>query len=174
MDSVKAETKAAAQHVIATSKTALGSRAYLYPPLGALYFLNHSSLWPPLLSRIVPCLALSVGVIVPMFLFTYVPQAAVLTVMNGPIGPINAAALVLSESSVIITAIARAFLLEKALCDVFDATLISEGQQTLVERGREVKAGSRHDGAKKLGKIVTQPLHKYVNIHTYIHTCSYT
>lgn len=103
---------------------------------------------------------MSVAVIIPMFLLTYVPQAAVLTLMNGPLGPINAVALVLSESSVIITTVARAFLLEKALCDIFDATLISEGQQTLVEKGREVKPGSRHDGAKKLGKIFTQPLHK--------------
>lgn len=153
-------TKAVAQHALDTSKTALASRAYIYPPLGALYLLNHPSLWPPLLSRMLPCLALSIGVVVPMFLVTYLPQAAVLTMVNGPIGPINAVALVLSESSVIITTIARSFLLEKALCDVFDATLISEGQQTLVERGREVKAGSRHDGAKKLGKLVMQPLHK--------------
>ena len=121
-----------ALHAAAISKEAAVSQAYLYPPLGALYLLYHPSLWPPLLKRLLPCFALSVGVIAAMFLFTYVPQAAVMSIMNGPVGPINAAALVLSESSTIINLLARSFILQGALVDIFDATLVCEGQETLV------------------------------------------
>ena len=142
-------------------KQAISSRSFVYPPLGVLYFVRHPSLWPPVLSRILPCLALSVGVIVPMFLFTYLPQAAILSFTDGPFaGPISAVALVLSESSTIINALARAFLLEHALYDIFDATLVCEGQEALVARGRELRPGKKSDGAKKLGKMLTKPLQK--------------
>lgn len=144
------------------SGDALKSRTYFYPPLGIVYFATHPTLWPPLLHRLLPCTALSIGVVVPMFFFTYLPQAAVLTIVNGPFGFINAVGLVLSESAVIINTLSRAFLLEGALVDVFDATLVSEGQETLVSRGREIKPGSKLDGGKKLGKMLTKPLHKYV------------
>ncbi|KAH8116330.1 hypothetical protein DFH11DRAFT_1852999 [Phellopilus nigrolimitatus] len=145
----------------ATSKQAVLSRTYLYPPLGVLYLARHPPLWPPVLARILPCLALSLAVLVPMFVFTYIPQAAVLSIMNGPVGPVSAAALVCSESSVIINALARAFLLDRALCDLFDATLVCEGQDALVSKGRELKPGSKSEGAKKLGKILTRPLQKF-------------
>ncbi|KAL5513089.1 ADE17 [Sanghuangporus vaninii] len=162
MSSIVDVARERALHVAQESKQALYSRSYLYPPLGVLYFVRRPSLWPPLLSRILPCLVLSVGVVVPMFFFTYIPQAAVLSFTDGPFaGPITAAALVLSESSVIINAIARAYLLEHALYDVFDATLVSEGQETLVSRGRELKPGSKSAGTKKLGKMLTKPLQKF-------------
>lgn len=151
-------------HAVAVSKQAAASKAFLYPPLGAIYLLYHPSLWPPVLKRLLPCVALSAGVITTMFLFTYVPQAAVMSLMNGPMGPINAVALVLSESSTIINLLARSFVLQGALVDIFDATLVCEGQESLVENGRELKAGSRHDGAKKLGKALMQPMQKCVRI----------
>lgn len=152
----------------AISKQAATSQAYLYPPLGALYLLYHPSLWPPVLKRLLPCVALSAGVISVMFLFTYVPQAAVLSLMNGPIGPVNAVALVLSESSAIINWLARAFVLQGALVDIFDATLVCEGQESLVAKGRELKSGSKHDGAKRLGKALTQPMQRCGNSITFI------
>ena len=71
-------------HAAQEGKQAISSRSYIYPPLGILYFARHPSLWPPVLSRILPCLALNVGVLVPMFLFTYIPQAAVLSFTDGP------------------------------------------------------------------------------------------
>ncbi|KAL5531566.1 hypothetical protein ACEPAG_4443 [Sanghuangporus baumii] len=162
MSSIVDTARDRALYAAQESKQALYSRTYLYPPLGVLYFVRRPSLWPPLLSRILPCLLLSVGVVVPMFFFTYLPQAAVLSFTDGPFaGPITAAALVLSESSVIINAIARSFLLEHALYDVFDATLVCEGQETLVSKGRELNPGSKSAGTKKLGKMLTKPMQKF-------------
>ncbi|THH09730.1 hypothetical protein EW145_g1794 [Phellinidium pouzarii] len=143
------------------SSTTDASRSYLYPPLGVLYFTRHPSLWPPVLSRILPCLVLGVGVLVPMFIFTYIPQAAVLSVMNGPVGAFSAAALVCSESSIIINALSRVFLLDQALLDLFDATLVCESQESLVAKGRELKPGQKSEGTKRLGKMLTKPLQKF-------------
>ena len=149
-----------ASHVAHTTTEAVASHTYLYPPLGALYLLRHPSLWPPLLKRLPACLVLSLAVISTMFIVTYVPQAAVLSFVDGPLGPVNAAMLVLSESSVIINVLAKAFLLEHALWDTFDATLVCEGHDELVMKGRELKPGKKSDGAKKLGKLVSKPLQK--------------
>jgi len=51
--------------------------------------------------------------------------------------------------------------LQGALLDLFDATLISEGCDALVERGREVKSGSSSTGVNKLGKVLTKPLQRF-------------
>jgi len=161
MSSVADNVRARAVETASASKAAVVSRSYLYPPMGLVYLITHSVLWPPVLSRILPCLGLSLAVLVPMFLFAYLPQAAVLTFLNGPLGPINAAALVLSESTFLIMAIAKAFLLEGALLDLFDATLVHEGQDGLVAKGRELKSGSNRGGVKKLGKMLSKPLQKF-------------
>lgn len=68
----------------ALAKEAANSGAYLYPLKGIFYFGTHRALWKPLLSRLVPTLSLSVGVVAFMFIFTYIPQVAVLTFVNGP------------------------------------------------------------------------------------------
>lgn len=83
--------------------------------------------------------------------------------MNGPLGPINAIALVLSESTTIVTFIAKAFLLQSALTDLFDATLVEKGQVALVSKGRELKSGDHREGVNKLGKRLMEPLNKYAN-----------
>ncbi|KZS96996.1 hypothetical protein SISNIDRAFT_406774 [Sistotremastrum niveocremeum HHB9708] len=164
--SIKNKITNEASHVAHVSSDAVTSRAYFYPPLGLIYFITHPSLWAPLRANILPCLLLSFGVIVPMFLFTYLPQAAILSLLNGPLGPINAAALVLSESAFIVTTVAKSFLLEHALLDVFDATLVSEGQEALVSKGRELKPGkSGLEGVKKLGKSISKPLQKFSPEH---------
>lgn len=160
--------RARATHVAHTATDAVASRTFLYPPLGTLYLIRHPSLWPPLLKRLPACIALSVVVVGAMFFFTYLPQAAVLSFVDGPLGPVNAAMLVLSESNTIINALARAFILEHALWDIFDATLVCEGQDSLVAQGREVKPGKKSDGAKKLGKLITKPLQKCVHIRHFV------
>jgi len=161
MASLAESVKAHAIHTAYVSREAVTSTTYLYPPLGVSYLISHPSLYPPVFSRLLPCILLTIGVTIPMFLIAYLPQAAVLTFVNGPLGPINAIALVLSESTTIVTFIARAFLLEGALIDLFDATLVGEGQTALVSKGRELKPGSNRDGVKKLGKMVMKPLNKF-------------
>ncbi|KAF8574035.1 hypothetical protein K439DRAFT_1665588 [Ramaria rubella] len=148
-------------HSAKICREAIASRTYFYPPLGVIYLISHQSLYPPVASRILPCVLLTIGVTFPMFLLTYLPQAAILTLVNGPLGPINAIALVLSESTTIVNMLAKAFLLQGALTDLFDATLVDEGQALLVSKGREIKPGKNRDGMNRLGKSLMQPLNKF-------------
>ena len=41
---------------------------------GIFYLIGHRTLWRPFLSRLVPTLTLSAGVVASMFFFTYLPQ----------------------------------------------------------------------------------------------------
>jgi hypothetical protein len=97
-----------------------------------------------------------------MFFFTYVPQMALMAFTSGPLAAISAAILVLSESSAITNLLSRAFLVEDALVDTFDGTLIARDQEPLVAHGRQVKprSGGR-DAMARLGKIVTRPLARF-------------
>jgi hypothetical protein len=92
-----------------------------------------------------------------MFFFTYVPQVAILAFTSGPFAPISAVLLVLSESSTIISALSRSFLLEEALIDTFDGTLISRGHEALVAEGRQVKTTSGNDPISRLGRMIKKP-----------------
>jgi len=160
MSSFQSKLSERASHVATLSKDAVTSRTYLYPPLGVVYLLRHPLLWAPIATRLLSCALLSIGVLTLMFLLTYLPQAAVLTMINGPLGPTNAAFLVLSESTFLTTVLAKAFVLQNALLDIFDATLVCEGQEFLVAKGREVKPGGRHAGLKKLGGMVSKPVQR--------------
>ncbi|KAF8523751.1 hypothetical protein BU17DRAFT_74925 [Hysterangium stoloniferum] len=150
-----------ATEVAVIGEEALTSKTYIYPLLGVAYFLSHPSLYPPLASRIIQCMLLTAVVTSTMFFVTYIPQAAVLTLVNGPFGSISAIALVLSESTTITTFIAKAFLLDGALTDLFDATLVSKGLEALVSRGREIKPGPDRQGVEKLGKALIQPMQRF-------------
>ena len=55
-----------------------------------------------------------------MFAFAYLPQAAVLTVFNGPLAALTTILLVLSESSTIFSVLSKSFLIDDALIDTFD------------------------------------------------------
>lgn len=94
-----------------------------------------------------------------MFLFTYIPQAAVMTFTQGPLAAISAAFLVLSESSTLMTVLSKTFLIEDALVDTFDGTLISKNTTNLVSEGRQIKGGG--DPIAKLGKLVKKPFAKF-------------
>lgn len=96
-----------------------------------------------------------------MFFFTYVPQLAVLALTSGPLAPISAALLVLSESSTLTNALSNSFLLNEALVDTFDGTLVSKGHEALVSDGRQLKPGSNAlDPIARLGKLVRKPFAK--------------
>jgi hypothetical protein len=94
-----------------------------------------------------------------MFLFTYLPQAAVMAFTSGPLAAISAGLLVLSESSTLITILSKTFLIEGALVDTFDGTLVSKNTTDLVSGGRQMKAGG--DPMAKLGKLVKEPFAKF-------------
>lgn len=94
-----------------------------------------------------------------MFVFTYLPQMAVMAFTSGPLAALTAAILVLSESSTLFTILSKTFLIEDALVDTFDGVLVSKNATNLVSDGRQIKAGS--DPIAKLGKLIKKPFAKF-------------
>ncbi|KAI1080471.1 hypothetical protein F5B20DRAFT_539332 [Whalleya microplaca] len=135
------------------------SGAYLYPFKGIYYFMTHKSLWKPFASRILPTLGLTAGVFASMFFFTYLPQLAILVFVNGPLAVFTTVLLILNESSTIVNLISRNFLLQDALLDTFDGTLVSKDASGIVSEGRQLKSGT--DPIARLGKIFKTPFAKF-------------
>lgn len=135
------------------------SGAYLYPFKGIVYFLTHRSLWKPFTSRVLPTLGLTAGVFGGMFFFTYIPQLAILVFVNGPLAVFTTVLLILNESSVIVNLISRNFLLQDALLDTFDGTLVAKNATGVVSEGRQLKSGS--DPISRLGKVLKNPFSKF-------------
>lgn len=96
-----------------------------------------------------------------MFVFTYLPQLAVLALLNGPLAAITTILLTLSESSTLISIISRTFLLQDALVDTFDGVLVARNQTAVVSEGRQLRAGNFNDPIGKLGKLVKSPFEKF-------------
>jgi hypothetical protein len=96
-----------------------------------------------------------------MFLLTYVPQAAVMAFTQGPLAALSAAILVLSESNTLFTILSKTFLLEDALLDTFDGTLLAKDQTELVSEGRQVTGGRGGDPISKLGRLAKKPFAKF-------------
>lgn len=71
-DTIRQEARDEIRGMSALAKAVAESGTYLYPLKGLVYFAGHRELWTPFTSRFLPLLVLSVGVVVPMFLFTYV------------------------------------------------------------------------------------------------------
>jgi len=90
-----------------------------------------------------------------MFFFTYLPQAAVMAIFNGPLAAISAVLLVLSESSTITNVLSTNLFINDALMDTFDGTLVSKGMTATVAQGRKIRSGS--DPISRLGKSVSKP-----------------
>lgn len=96
-----------------------------------------------------------------MFAFTYLPQLAVLVFVNGPFAVVSTVLLVLSESSAVINAVSRGWLLQDAILDTFDGTLVARDATAIVSEGRELKAGRGGDPMKRLGKVLRSPFDKF-------------
>lgn len=112
------------------------------------------------MSRAGRTISLGVGITTFMFVFTYLPQMTIMAFTSGPLAAVSAALLVLSESSTITNLLSRSFLVEDALMDTFDGTLIARGQDSLVAEGRQVKSRSSGDAIARLGKVFTKPFSK--------------
>jgi len=163
VESVQAKAQEVAKEDFDRAKLLINDAAksgsYLYPIKGIVYFATHKSLWKPLLSKLAPTVALSVGVVTSMFAFTYLPQLAVLVFVNGPLAVVTTVLLILSESATIISVISRNFLLQDALLDTFDGTLVSRNATDIVTEGRQLKSGS--DPIDRLGKILKSPFSRF-------------
>jgi hypothetical protein len=174
-DKVREVAKEDFEQAKVLAQDAVRSGAYLYPfkvgptfhPAstsrltiqGIIYFFTHRALWRPLAAKLIPTLSLGLGVTAFMFAVTYVPQAAVLSIFNGPLAVFTTILLVLSESSTIFNVLNKNFLLDDALIDTFDGTLMSRNMTSLVSNERQVKSGN--DPIAKLGKLVSKPFAKF-------------
>lgn len=96
-----------------------------------------------------------------MFVFTYLPQLALLVFLNGPLAALTTILLTLSESSTLITLLSRTFLLQDALVDTFDGVLLARNHTAIVAEGRQLKAGNFNDPIGKLGKLLKSPFEKF-------------
>lgn len=94
-----------------------------------------------------------------MFALTYLPQLAIMVFVDGPIAVLTTVLLVLNESSTIVNMLSRTWILQDALLDTFDGTLVSRNATDLVTHGRELKSGS--DPIAKLGKIIRSPFERF-------------
>lgn len=119
-DRIKNTAQEEATRIKELSVAAAKSQAYLYPLRGILYFASHRSLWKPLIAKLVPTLSLGVSILAGMFFFTYLPQAALTALFQGPLAAFSTVLLVLSESSTIFNIMAKNFLVDQALVDTFD------------------------------------------------------
>lgn len=126
---------------------------------GIVYFFGHRALWKPFWNKLAPTLTLSVGVLAGMFAFTYLPQLAIMVFVDGPIAFLSTVLLVLNESSTIVSMVSRTWILQDALLDTFDGTLVSKNATNLVTEGRELKSGG--DPIAKLGKILKSPFDRF-------------
>jgi len=160
-DKIKATAKQEADEVRRLAREGVQSRAYFYPIQGIYYLASHKDLRKPLFSRLAGTLTLGVGVTTFMFLFTYVPQLAVLFFTSGPLAAFSTALLVLSESSTLTTVLSKALLIEDSLIDTFDGTLISKGHTELVAKERQVKSGGAGDAIARLGSLMGKPFAKF-------------
>ncbi|MCJ1362173.1 hypothetical protein MMC16_001275 [Acarospora aff. strigata] len=152
---------ASRQAFINKQKTAITGSSWLFPFKGIYYFLTHPFLYPLLRARLLPCLLLSTFVLVNLFVWTYLPQVALLAIFHGPLAWVNAAFLVLGESAAIVALLFEAFFVDETLVDVFDAVLVNEGLDSLLAPARTLHPDAEVDGQpnalKRLGKPTTTP-----------------
>jgi len=151
-----------ASEVNTNIQKAVKGYSYTYPIKGIYYFLRHKELSKPLRDKLAPLITTGIGVTTLMFLFTYLPQAALLTVFSGPLAVISTIFLVLSESATITNVVSKGFFIEDALINTFDGTLLIRDQQNLVSQGRILNPrGNAADVIGRLGKILTKPFNKF-------------
>lgn len=135
------------------------SRSWLYPFKGILYFISHRALWQPLVSKLPQYVALYGSVVAGMFTFAYLPQLGIMVFVNGPLAVFTTAVLVLNESASIVGMVARGYLLQEALLNTFDGTLLARNKGELVQEGRELRSGS--DPISRLGRALKSPFSKF-------------
>lgn len=132
------------------------SGAYMYPIQGIFYFATHRELWRPLTKVFLPALGTALTIFPAMFFFTYVPQAAFLSLINGPFAVFTTVLLVLSEASTVFSLVSKKLVIEDALLDTFDGTLIMKGLSSTVANGRDLKPGVT-DPISRLGRRFASP-----------------
>lgn len=141
---------------------------------GIIYFLRHPELFQSVKPIIYKSALLSAAVVIAMFVFTYLPQVALLAFVTGPLGTsspsgplttvadantafIAAIPVVLTESWVLVTFLTKTLYVSDASLKIFDAVLAQRGHAELVQRGRSI-SGKGKGGAMVMGKSLFKPV----------------
>ncbi|KAL2829389.1 hypothetical protein BJY01DRAFT_124694 [Aspergillus pseudoustus] len=162
-DRAKEALRAESANLAATAHDIAFSGAYLYPFKGIVHLASRPPLYTPLLHRSLQTLTLGLSITTSLFVFTYIPQSALVALLTGPLAflsPLTTALLILAESAALTHFLARGWILSDALIDIFDAVLLDRGCDALVARGREVKGlqpGRGDAVVSRLGKVLKKP-----------------
>ncbi|KAI0701501.1 hypothetical protein BC835DRAFT_1264838 [Cytidiella melzeri] len=147
------ELQTEATEVSRTAGQAVVSLAWLWPVRGLVYTIFHPQILLSVRGALVKSLGSSAIVFAVLAFFTYVPQAAILSLFTGPLGPILALFLLGAESIFLLTFFAKSLFLEPTLQFVFDATLVAQGQTQLVKDGK-----TRFAAMQTRGSALLRPL----------------
>lgn len=98
-----------------------------------------------------------------LFIWTYLPQVALLAVFHHAGAWVNATFLVLSEGAAIVALLFEAFLVDETLVDMFDAVLIDQGLADLVQEGRVLDTDAPNS-VKMLGKPTVSSVYSPFNL----------
>ena len=107
--------------------------------------------WPLFRGRLIPIVLLSTFILANLFIWTYLPQVAFLTIWHGPAAWLNGLFLVLGEGVVIVSLLFEAVFVDETQVDVFDAVLINEGYESLVGQAR-ILDREAENSVKMLGR----------------------
>lgn len=129
------------------------SPAFIYPLKGMWYFARHRYLHPLLRSRILPLSLLSSCVLLILFMTAYLPVVAFLALFHYKGSAwVNATFFILGIGAVLIQILFEGLLVDHTQVDVFDAVLVGEGYEHLVQNRRPVSDGTEEsDPYKRLG-----------------------
>ncbi|KAI1411530.1 hypothetical protein F5Y13DRAFT_191147 [Hypoxylon sp. FL1857] len=130
-----------------------------YPLRGVYYFLRHPAYYPLFVGRLLPLSIISFLVYTILFTFAFLPQYAFLAIFHGWGAWINAVVLVLGEGLVIIQGLFEGFFVDECRVDVFDATLLDKGLDSLVAPHRLLFPDAPNS-VKKLGKPTTSAVYQ--------------
>ncbi|KDQ58363.1 hypothetical protein JAAARDRAFT_128429 [Jaapia argillacea MUCL 33604] len=145
-----------AQEALTHTGHAVTSLAWLWPLKGIAYAISHPKLFTSIRPALLKSLLSSSLVLLFLLFFTYLPQLAFLALFTGPFAPLIALFLVLAESLLALTFLAKPLFLGPALTGVFDAVLIERGQRELVLSGRRRVGGG--GAGKEVGRAMVSPL----------------
>jgi uncharacterized protein involved in cysteine biosynthesis len=118
---------------------------------GLIFFVSRPHFYPLFRARLLPITLISAFITTILFVFAFLPQVAVLAIFHGAGAWLNATVLVLGESAAIVGLLFEAFFVDETLVDVFDAVLLSQGLEELVQEGRALDT-TAENAVKSLGK----------------------
>ncbi|KAF9052765.1 hypothetical protein BJ165DRAFT_1600919 [Panaeolus papilionaceus] len=143
------------QQSLELTRDAVSSGAWLYPFYGGAYLVSNPALLRGLYPALLRALTASVGVTIGLFVFTYIPQIALFSIVLGPLSVIPATLLVLVEAYFLTTFITKTFLFRSAQDQIFDAVLKKQGHGALVESGNLNKRQRNKSAFQDIAEPIT-------------------